>query len=225
MAEFVAVKASAVVPVSGLDPAFAAVLPDAGLVPYHSINATKDLLRPGSTAVVIGIGGLGQFAVEILREITGAKIIALDIKDASLKAVETRVDHTLRSDDPEVVAKVLSWTNEYGADVVLDLVGNSATLKLAGAIVAPYGAIRVPGLSDGVFSFETSQTSVSLPWGASITRPYSGTHQDLVDLVALAQTGRISVDLTRYAFADGLAAFDDLAAGKILGRAVLVMDA
>ena len=224
MADYVAVKASAVVPARGLDPAFAAVLSDAGIVPYHSINATKDLLRPGSTAVVIGIGGLGQFAVELLRELTAAHVIALDVKDAALAAVEDRVDHTFRSDDPDVVAHVLALTGEYGADVVLDLVGNSQTLALAGAIVAPYGAIRVPGLSDGVFAFETSQTAVSLPWGASITRPYSRTHQDLHDLVAVARTGRIKANLTRYSFDDGMQAFDDLEAGKINGRAVIVID-
>ena len=224
MADYVAVKASALVPAHGLDPAFAAVLTDAGIVPYHSINATKDLLRPGSTAVVIGIGGLGQFAVELLRELTAAYVIALDVKDAALVAVEDRVDHSFRSDDPDVAGQVLALTGEYGADVVLDLVGSSQTLALSGAIVAPYGAIRVPGLSDGVFPFETSQTSVSLPWGASITRPYSGTHQDLHDLVAVALTGRIKANLTRYGFDDGMQAFDDLEAGKINGRAVIVMD-
>nr|WP_261554400.1 alcohol dehydrogenase catalytic domain-containing protein [Frankia tisae] len=223
MADYVAVNASALVSADGLDPAFAAVLADAGLVPYHSIRATLDLLRPGSTAVVIGIGGLGQFAVELLRELTAAQIIALDIRDASLAAVRGKVDHTLRSDDPEAAAKVLAVTGGYGADVVLDLVGNNQTLALSGAVVAPYGAVRVPGLSDGVFAFETSQTSVSLPWGASLTRPYSGNHQDLHDLVALARTGRITADLSRYSFDDGLQAFDDLEAGKIFGRAVIVM--
>lgn len=224
MAEYVAVPASALVPAGDLDPAFAAVLSDAGIVPYHSINAARDLLRPGSTAVVIGIGGLGQFAVEILRAITGARIIALDVKEEALAAVRDKVDHTFMSDDPEVANKVLQAAGGYGPDFVLDLVGNSATLELDGAIVAPYGAIRVPGLSDGVFEFETSQMATSLPWGASLTRPYSGTHQDLHDLVALARTGRLAANLTRYDFDQALQAFDDLEAGKINGRAVIVMD-
>jgi propanol-preferring alcohol dehydrogenase len=120
--------------------------------------------------------------------------------------------------------KVLEAAGGYGPDFVLDLVGNSATLELDGAIVAPYGAIRVPGLSDGVFRFETSQVATSLPWGASLTRPYSGTHQDLHDLVALARTGRIGANLTRYGFDQALQAFDDLEAGKINGRAVILMD-
>jgi alcohol dehydrogenase, propanol-preferring len=223
MAEYIAVPATAVVPVGDLDPAFAAVLTDAGIVPYHSINAAKELLRPGAAAVVIGIGGLGQFAVEILRAITSAKVIALDIKDDALAAVEDKVDYTFRSDDPDIAEKVLAAAGGYGADFVLDLVGNTPTLKLDGAIVAPYGTIRVPGLSDGVFEFETSQIATSLPWGASLTRPYSGTHQDLHDLVALAQTGLISANITPYGFDQALQAFDDLEAGKISGRAVIVM--
>ncbi|MDP9998426.1 alcohol dehydrogenase catalytic domain-containing protein [Pseudarthrobacter sulfonivorans] len=224
LADFVTVPVSALVPADGLDPAFAAVLADAGLVPYHSINAAKDQLRPGSAAVVIGIGGLGQFAVELLRAVTGATIIALDVKDEALAAVRDRVDHAFRSDDRDVASKVMDAAGGHGADFVLDLVGNNATLKLAGSIVAPYGAIRVPGLSDGVFEFETSQTSTSLPWGVSLTRPYSGTHQDLHELVALARTGRINVNLQRYTFENTLQAFDDLEAGKITGRAVVVMD-
>jgi propanol-preferring alcohol dehydrogenase len=63
-----------------------------------------------------------------------------------------------------------------------------------------------------------------LPWGASITRPYGGTYQDLHDLVALAQTGQININLVRYNFDEALRAFNDLEAGKISGRAVVVMD-
>jgi propanol-preferring alcohol dehydrogenase len=173
---------------------------------------------------VIGLGGLGQFAVEILRTVTAARVIALDVKDDALAAVHDKVDRALRSDVPDIADQVLEATGGYGADLVLDLVGSSATLTLAGAVVAPYGAIRVPGLSDGVFEFETSQLATSLPWGASLTRPYSGTYQDLNDLVALAKTGRLAANLTRYDFDHALQAFDDLEAGKIVGRAVIVMD-
>ncbi len=80
------------------------------------------------------------------------------------------------------------------------------------------------GLSDGVFQFETSQMATSLPWGASPTRPYSGTHQDVRDLVALAKTGRIGADLIRYSSDQALQTFDDREAGKINGRAVIMMD-
>jgi alcohol dehydrogenase, propanol-preferring len=222
LADLISVPASALVPADGIDPALAAILADAAIVPYHSIDETKHLLGPGSTAVIIGIGGLGQFAVQLLNELTSASIIALDINDASLEKVRDRVSHTFRSDSPTVVDDVLGHTGGYGADVVIDLVGNNATLELSASTVRPYGAIRVPGLSDGTFGFETSQVSTSLPWGASLTRPYSGTYQNLHDLVALARGGRLQANITRYSFNNAVQALDDLEAGNIIGRAVVV---
>ncbi|MFF5989155.1 alcohol dehydrogenase catalytic domain-containing protein [Prauserella flavalba] len=224
LAEFVAVPATALVAADALDPAFAATLTDAGLVPYHSINAVGDLLRPGSCAVVIGIGGLGQFAVEILRASTVAKVIALDVRQQALDEVRAKVDHTFVSTDDDIAEKVLRAAGGHGADLVLDLVGTTTTLALAGAVVAPYGTIRVPGQGDGTLQFETARTSTTLPRGATISRPYSGTRQDLVDLVALARTGCLTTRITHYGFENALTAFDDLENGRLVGRAVVIMD-
>ncbi|WP_190813236.1 alcohol dehydrogenase catalytic domain-containing protein [Saccharopolyspora pogona] len=224
IADFVAVPATALVAADGLDPAFAATLTDAGLVPYHSINAVRGLLRPGSCAVVIGIGGLGQFAIEILRASTVAQAIALDVREQALDEVRSKVDHTFLSTDDDIEEKVLRAAGGHGADFVLDLVGTTTTLALAGAVVAPYGTIRVPGQGDGTFQFETGRTSTTLPRGATISRPFSGTQQDLVDLVGLARTRRLTTRITRYGFEDALAAFDDLESGRLFGRAVIVMD-
>ena len=54
-------------------------LTDAGLTPYHAIKGSLAKLGPGSTAVVIGTGGLGHVAVQILRAMTSASVIALDV--------------------------------------------------------------------------------------------------------------------------------------------------
>ena len=40
---------------------------------------------PGSTAVVIGVGGLGIYAVQFLRLLTGARVVAVDSTEARLK--------------------------------------------------------------------------------------------------------------------------------------------
>ncbi|MBB5766613.1 alcohol dehydrogenase catalytic domain-containing protein [Xanthomonas euroxanthea] len=82
MADYVAVPASALVRADGIDPAVAAILPDAALVPYHSIRAVEEQLRPGSTAVVIGLGGLGHLAIQMLRALTATRIVALDVMRA-----------------------------------------------------------------------------------------------------------------------------------------------
>lgn len=71
------------VPLGGLDPVSNVSLTDAGLTPYHAIKGSLRSLGAGSTAVVIGAGGLGHVAIQILRAITPATVIALDIADES----------------------------------------------------------------------------------------------------------------------------------------------
>ena len=66
------------VPLGDLDPVEAAPLTDAGLTPYHAVKRSLPLLVPGSTAVVIGAGGLGHMAVQFLRALSPATVIAVD---------------------------------------------------------------------------------------------------------------------------------------------------
>lgn len=221
-AEYMVAPASALVGIGDLDPTVAATLTDAALTPYHSIRATAHLLVPGSTAVIIGAGGLGRMAVQILRAITAARVVVLDIRDAPLEAIRGEVDLALRADDPTAAEQILAATGGYGAEVVLDLVGNDASLAFSGGVVAPYGAIRAIGLDEGHFGFETSLGSVSLPFGASLTRPYSGTKQDLVEVVALAAAGHLRPTIQEFALDEALTALDDLAAGRLTGRGVLI---
>ncbi|MBW0100989.1 alcohol dehydrogenase catalytic domain-containing protein [Pseudonocardia sp. KRD291] len=222
MAEYMVVPAAALVGIADLDPAVAATLTDAALTPYHSVRETAHLLTPGSIAVVIGAGGLGRMAIQILRAITAARIVVLDVRDDALDAVRSEVDAALHSADPTVAEQVLSRTGGYGAEVVLDLVGTDSTLALATGIVAPYGAVRAIGLTEGHFTFETSQGAMSLPWGASLTRPYSGTKADLVEVVALAASGHLRPQVQTFPLDQGLLALDELEAGRLTGRGVLL---
>lgn len=222
MADYMVVPEPALVPTGDLDPATAATLTDAALTPYHSVRETQHLLGPGSSAVVIGAGGLGRMTVQILRAITAARVVVLDVKETALAAIRDEADAVLDSSDPGVADKVLAATGGSGADVVIDLVGNDATLALAAGIVAPYGAVRAVGLTEGHFTFETSQGALSLPWGVSLTRPYSGTYQDLVEVVALARSGHLRPVVQTFPLDQALSALDQLEAGSLTGRGVLV---
>src|SRR5205807_761505 len=78
MADYLLVSnARWLVPLGDTDPVEAAPLTDAGLTPYHAIKRSLPLLVPGSHAVVIGVGGLGHLAVQILRALSPAVIIAV----------------------------------------------------------------------------------------------------------------------------------------------------
>src|ERR1043165_6856805 len=70
------------VPIGDLDPIEAAPLTDAGLTTYTAIKAALPGIWPGSTAVVIGIGGLGLYAIQFLRQLTGARVVAVVSKES-----------------------------------------------------------------------------------------------------------------------------------------------
>jgi propanol-preferring alcohol dehydrogenase len=225
MAEYVVVPVTSVVHAETLAPELAAVLPDAATVPYHAIYSCRDLLTPGASALIIGVGGLGQFAVSILRAVTPARVIAVDIRDSALETVRNQVDAVLNSNSDNLPDRVVTAAGGHGPDLVLDFVGSDATLRLATSVVAPYGTVWVPGQAGGTFTIDTDRRTTTIPRGATIVgRPYAGTRQNLTEVVALAANGSITAPITTYPFADALHALDDLDAGRIVGRAVLTME-
>src|SRR5690625_7260281 len=88
------------VPLGDLDPVQAAPLSDAALTPYHAIKRALPLLTPDATVLVIGIGGLGHMALQILQALSPARLIAADIDDSKLEhARQLGVTHFLNSSD------------------------------------------------------------------------------------------------------------------------------
>jgi propanol-preferring alcohol dehydrogenase len=224
MAEYVAIPANSFVPIGDeLDFAEAAPLADAALTPYHAIRGAMDQLQPGSTAVAIGIGGLGHVAVQILTAVGTSRVIAVDIaRDKLDLATECGAAlGILATDDP--AARILELTGGRGAEAVFDFVGTDATAALAVQVVAPDGAYRMVGLGGGVPGIDAGPAGgPGLPWGATVRKSYAGTRSDLYASVALAEQGRIRVEVERFALADGITAFERLDRGEIRGRAVLI---
>lgn len=145
MADYIKVDARHLHPLGSLDPIVAAPLADAGLTPMHAINGARHRLTPGSTAVVLGVGGLGHMAVQILAATTGVRIIAVDVSEQKLEhAKMLGADITLVSDGT-TAQKILDLTEGYGADSVFDFVGNQGTVELATRIIAPDGALSSSG--------------------------------------------------------------------------------
>lgn len=221
MADYIAVKARHLDPIGDLDPVHAAPLADAALTPMHAINSVRDRMSGDATVVTIGLGGLGHMALQILAATTGARIIALDTDQAKLKFAEAHGADLAIPSDGEAAARILAETGGRGADVVFDFVGVQPTVNLAIAVVRNGGAIRFVGLGGGSFPY-TAGAGDGLPWGVNIERSYGGTRADMREVIALAEAGKIAVEVVRYDLDDALQAFDDLHNGKIAGRAVLV---
>lgn len=223
MAEYVVVPARAFVPIGDLPFEQAAPIADAALTSMHAIRGAQRHLTPGSTAVVIGIGGLGHVAVQILRAISATRIIAVDVGEEQLAlAKRSGADITLES-GPETAAQILALTGGRGAEAVFDFVGIDATAQMSVEAVAPNGAYRMIGLGEGAPEISAGPSGgPGWPWGASVRKSYAGTRRDLIDSIALAQSGALTVEVDVFALDNAREAFDRLEAGKIRGRAVLV---
>jgi propanol-preferring alcohol dehydrogenase len=222
MAEFIVVKARYLDRIGDLDPIAAAPLADAGVTPLHAINSAREHLTPGSTAVVIAVGGLGHMGLQILKATTAARVIAIDSDESKLELARNLGADLVLKSDAEAAQKVLDETGAYGADAVFDFVGVQPTVELATKIVAPEGALRFAGLGGGSFSYTADTDAEALPWGVNVQRSFGGTRADQLQVIALAQQGNLHVETVTYPLADFQRAFDDLEANRITGRAVLV---
>ncbi|GAB0102161.1 NAD(P)-dependent alcohol dehydrogenase [Nocardia sp. JMUB6875] len=223
MSEYVRIPASAFVPIGDLDFLQAAPVADAALTAYHAIRGAREALRPGGTAVAIGIGGLGHVGVQILHAISGVRVIAVDQAQEKLDlAADCGAEIGILS-GPDAAKQILDLTDGRGADAVFDFAGVDATAKLACETVAPNGAYRMVGLGGGAPEITAGPAGgPGWPWGASVRKSLGGTRSDLHDCVALAQAGKLHMEVERFDLADGPEAFRRLDAGHIRGRAVLV---
>jgi alcohol dehydrogenase, propanol-preferring len=206
------------VPLGDLDPVEAAPLTDAGLTPYHAIKRSLPILTPASTAVVIGAGGLGQMAVQILRAMTSAQIVVVDQRPSALAtAMSIGADRTVLAGET-TAAEVMEITHGLGADVVLDIVGSDGTLALAAAITRTLGHLTIVGIGGGAIpiGFFTIANEVS------VATTYWGSLPELHEVIALAAAGRIRTRVQRFGLDDASEVYRLMAAGQLDGRAVLV---
>ncbi|WP_328430963.1 NAD(P)-dependent alcohol dehydrogenase [Streptomyces sp. NBC_00453] len=207
------------VPLNGLDPVQAAPLTDAGLTPYHAIRKSLPKLVPGSTAVVIGVGGLGHLAVQLLRALTPARVVALDVSKEKLELARTVGAHETLLSDGAAAARVRELTGGTGADVVLDFVGAEATLAVAAASVAVAGDVTIVGIGGGTLAVGLGG---GLPFEVSASFPYWGSRPELMEVVELARQGLISSHVETFTLDEAPTAYERLHAGDIIGRAVVL---
>ena len=219
MAEYMLVpSARFLVPLGDLDPVQAAPLADAALTPYHAIAKSRDRLQPGSTAVVIGIGGLGQMGVQLLKATTGARVIAVDTDERKLEVARTLGADVLVRSEANAVENIRKATNGIGADLVLDMVGADATLALAAKALRAEGRLVIIGLAGGTLPV----SFFALPYGTEVATSYWGTVPELIELVALARAGKIKVDVEAFSLDQAPEVYARLRRGEIRGRAVIV---
>jgi NAD+-dependent secondary alcohol dehydrogenase Adh1 len=195
-----------------------AALADAGITAYHAVRKAIPLLYPGTTAVVIGAGGLGHIAIQCLAALTATRIVVVDRNPDALKLAEQLGAHQTVVADGGQVAAVRDLTGGKGADVVFDFVAEEGAEQDGFAMTGEAGSYSVIGYGGTL----TIPTLDIVSTERNIIGNIVGTYNDLAELMVLAQAGRVTLHTRTYPLDAAVEALADLDAGRVRGRAILV---
>ncbi len=223
LAEFVLVdSARAVIRLNGLDPRDAGPLSDAGATAYHAVKRVLPKLMPGTTAVVLGAGGLGCFAVQFLRVMTAAKVIAIDINPSRRAlALELGAHEVLEGVDADTAAAIQAGTGGLGAEAVLDFVGNDLSVEQGLSATRKTGSFALVGAGGGKINQPLWHF---LPKDGELFTFQGGTIQDLREVIALVEAGLVRNEVEYFPLSRVEDAYARLDSGALRGRAVVTPD-
>lgn len=201
-----------------LEPADVAALADAGLTAYHAAAKAARMLHPGDFCVMIGAGGLGHIGIQVMKAISAATLVVVDRNpDALALATEIGADHAVVADGSHV-EKILELTGGKGAEAVVDFVGEGGATGEGVAMLRRAGSYLVVGYGENINVPTIDIVSTEINFIGNLV----GSYNDLVELMVLASQGKVTLHTSKYSLEDFQQAIDDLDAGRVRGRAILI---
>jgi NAD+-dependent secondary alcohol dehydrogenase Adh1 len=218
-AEYLRTSARSVVKLDGsLEPSDVAALADAGLTAYHAAAKAAKRLTPRDTCVVIGAGGLGHIGIQVLKALSPARLVVVDRNPEAVELARgIGADHGVVADGTQV-EQVLELTGGAGAQVLVDFVGEGGATSEGIRMLRRAGDYHVVGYGEDIRVPTIDMVSTEINLLGNLV----GSYNDLCDLMALAARGAVTLHTAKYALDDVQSAIDDLDAGRVRGRAILV---
>jgi 2-desacetyl-2-hydroxyethyl bacteriochlorophyllide A dehydrogenase len=151
--QFAAVPATLAAKIPDSVTAEAATLAVLGTTTMHSTRRLH--LEYGDTVAVIGMGVVGNLALQHAKLGGAAKTIALDLERERLDlAQKVGADHTVQVGVEDAVELVYRYTKGIGADTVVEASGAKGTLQAALDIMRDRGTVELLGWRTEESSFE-----------------------------------------------------------------------
>lgn len=227
-AEYTVVPAASAIKISPEVPFNVAALVGCAIMTGYGAAVNRAQVRPGSSVLVYGAGGVGLSAIMGARISGAEQVIVVDPVEAKrAESMEFGATHTLAPGD-DVVEQVRELTDGFGADYAIDAVGAPAVTAQAFDATVAGGTLVCVGVP-------APDARPSFP-GPSLVREEKivtgsvyGSSRPAIDMpkiLDLYRAGALPLDKmisATYRLDDINEAFDDMAAGK-LNRGVLVLD-
>ncbi|MCS0616623.1 NAD(P)-dependent alcohol dehydrogenase [Massilia kyonggiensis] len=223
LSEYVAVPAKSVVRLPDhLDFVQGATLPIAATTAWNAVRSAS--VRPGSTVVILGTGGVSLFALQFAKA-SGATVILVSSSDEKLEHGRALgADHLVNyRATPDWDKAVLEITHGRGADLVVETVGDATFARSLNA-AAMGGTVFTVGFLSGV---TTSVNLFSIIGKAlRVVGNSTGSVADLGEAVrAIAANRIVPVVDRRFEIDETATAYAELAAGsRHFGKLAIVLD-
>jgi NAD+-dependent secondary alcohol dehydrogenase Adh1 len=218
-ADFVLVDERSLLPLpAGIEPAEVAPHADAGLTAYHAVKKLLARLEPGSTTALIGVGGVGHIALQLLRSLGGSTVVAIDTDERRRRLARELGAHEVLGEQADVAGAVRELTGGVGADVVLDVVGTQATHDLGLSLLAPQGLLSLVGYGGTIHTPSVGLIAAEQTIAGNLV----GTWIDLWELLQLHVRGDVVLKTETHPLEAVNDVLDKLREGEVTGRAVLI---
>jgi NADPH:quinone reductase len=195
---------------------------------YHALK-DRAHLKPGETLAVLGAaGGTGLAAIE-LGKVMGARVIACASSDDKLAfARQHGADETVNYGKDDLRASLKALAGERGIDVIYDPVGGALAEQALRAIawqgrflVVGFAAGEIPKLALNLVLLKGCEI-VGVFWGAFTEREPKAQAVNMAQIVRWCAQGKLSAHVHAvYPLSDTAQALKDIAARKVMGKAIL----
>jgi (R,R)-butanediol dehydrogenase / meso-butanediol dehydrogenase / diacetyl reductase len=151
--------------------------------------ARRGRLAPGETVAIIGAGAIGLLTVEVARALGAEKIIVFEPAENRRKvAMAVGADAALDPLESDPISAVRRLTGGYGADVVFECAGNTATMSLAPELGRRASRIVLVGLHDAPVPVRLASVVIGeQELIGSFSHVYDEDFSEAVDLLSVGQ--------------------------------------
>lgn len=203
-------------PLRRLSDAEAAPLACAGVTAYHAIkNHVVGLAAPGDSVVVVGAGGLGHLAVQMLRALSPAHVMVVDTREEKLELAKSLGAEDIMS--PSEFGRLTDAARKSRVAAVIDTVGSDQTLSLGFDTLGTGGRLVVLGAAGGSLNYSGPDAKDRMVAG-----PILGSLTEMRETLELAEQGLVRVVHRDFPLEKVNEVLAMVRGGQVTGRAVLI---
>lgn len=208
---------------TGIPDGMAATYMCAGLTAFSAVKKVGIPFNGAKDVLIIGLGGVGMQGFQMAKAMLGGPPLVSDIRQEALDVCSAQGAAAFNAADPEIAKKIKASTPDgTGIYATIDFVGSDKSFALSRSVLRRGGMAIQIGLLGGAMQMPL----VMFPFRAlQIKGSMVGSLPECEEMFKLLRTGKVGeIPYHIRSITEVNEAFDDMRAGKIVGRCILKHD-